>query len=55
MMAIITRLDRMLADRKMHLSELADRVGVSIVNLSNLKTGKVKAIRFSTLMRFARN
>ena len=38
MMAIITRLDRMLADRKMHLSELADRVGVSIVNLSNLKT-----------------
>ena len=49
MIAIITRLDRMLADRKMHLSELADRVGVSIVNLSNLKTGKVKAIRFSTL------
>ena len=49
MMAIITRLDRMLADRKMHLSELADRVGVYIVNLSNLKTGKVKAIRFSTL------
>ena len=48
-MAIITRPDRMLADRKMHLSELADRVGVSIVNLSNLKTGKVKAIRFSTL------
>ena len=48
-MAIITRLDRMLADRKMHLSQLADRVGVSIVNLSNLKTGKVKAIRFSTL------
>ena len=48
-MAIITRLDRMLADRKMHLSELAERVGVSIVNLSNLKTGKVKAIRFSTL------
>ena len=49
MMAIIIRLDRMLADRKMHLSELADRVGVSIVNLSNLKTGNVKAIRFSTL------
>lgn len=49
MMAIITRLDRMLADRKMQLSELADRVGVSVVNLSNLKTGKVKAIRFSTL------
>ncbi len=48
-MAIITRLDRILADRKMQLSELADKVGVSIVNLSNLKTGKVKAIRFSTL------
>lgn len=48
-MAIITRLDRVLADRKMQLSELADKVGVSIVNLSNLKTGKVKAIRFSTL------
>ena len=48
-MAIIVRLDRMLADRKMSLSELAERVGISIVNLSNLKTGKVKAIRFSTL------
>ena len=39
----------MLADRKMSLSELADKVGISIVNLSNLKTEKVKAIRFSTL------
>lgn len=48
-MAIIIRLDRVLADRKMQLSELADKVGISIVNLSNLKTGKVKAIRFSTL------
>jgi len=48
-MAIIIRLDRVLADRKMQLSELADRVGITIVNLSNLKTGKVKAIRFSTL------
>lgn len=48
-MAIITRLDRVLADRKMQLSELADRIGITIVNLSNLKTGKVKAIRFSTL------
>lgn len=47
--AIITRLDRVLADRKMQLSELADRIGITIVNLSNLKTGKVKAIRFSTL------
>ncbi|MBE5107884.1 helix-turn-helix transcriptional regulator [Bacillus thuringiensis] len=48
-MAIITRLDRVLADRKMQLSELADAMGISVVNLSNLKTGKVKAIRFSTL------
>jgi putative transcriptional regulator len=48
-MGIIIRLDRVLADRKMQLSELADQVGISIVNLSNLKTGKVKAIRFSTL------
>jgi putative transcriptional regulator len=48
-MAIIIRLDRVLADRKMQLGELADQVGISIVNLSNLKTGKVKAIRFSTL------
>jgi len=39
----------MLADRKMQLSELAEKVDVSIVNLSNLKTGKVKAVRFSTL------
>lgn len=48
-MAIITRLDRVLADRKMQLNELSEKVGVSVVNLSNLKTGKVKAIRFSTL------
>lgn len=54
-MAIIIRLDRVLADRKMQLSELADKVGISIVNLSNLKTGKVKAIRFSTLGRICRH
>ncbi|WP_338652121.1 helix-turn-helix transcriptional regulator [Lysinibacillus sp. Y5S-8] len=48
-MSIIVRLDRVLADRKMQLSELAEAVDISIVNLSNLKTGKVKAIRFSTL------
>ncbi|MFJ3390357.1 helix-turn-helix transcriptional regulator [Lysinibacillus sp. Ag94] len=48
-MTIIVRLDRVLADRKMQLSELAEAVDISIVNLSNLKTGKVKAIRFSTL------
>jgi len=48
-MAIIIRLDRVLADRKMQFSELSDKVEVSIANLSNLKTGKVRAIRFSTL------
>lgn len=48
-MAIITNLDIMLARRKMTLSELAERIGVSIVNLSKLKTGKSRAIRFSTL------
>ena len=48
-MAIILRLDRVMADRKMSLGELAARVGITNVNLSNLKTGKVKAIRFSTL------
>ena len=48
-MAIILRLDRVMADRKISLNELAARVGISNVNLSNLKTGKVKAIRFSTL------
>ncbi|MFP4478841.1 MAG: helix-turn-helix domain-containing protein [Candidatus Izemoplasmatales bacterium] len=46
---IIIRLDRVMADRKVSLNELSDKVGISIVNLSNLKTGKVKAIRFSTL------
>ena len=48
-MAIILRLDRVMADRKMSLNELSKEVGISNVNLSNLKTGKVKAIRFSTL------
>lgn len=46
---IILRLDRVMADRKMSLNELAEKVGISNVNLSNLKTGKVKAVRFSTL------
>ena len=46
---IILRLDRVMADRKISLKELSDRVGVSNVNLSKLKTGKVSAIRFSTL------
>ncbi len=48
-MAIILRLDRMMADRKISLTELSERVGISMANLSNLKTGKVRAIRFSTL------
>mgnify|MGYP001210821164 FL=1 len=48
-MAIIIRLDRILADRKMKLNELARLIDLSPVNLSNIKTGKIKAIRFSTL------
>ena len=48
-MPIILRLDRMMADRKMSLNELSDKVGVANVNLSKLKNGKVSAIRFSTL------
>lgn len=48
-MAIILRLDRIMADRKISLRELSERVGISMANLSNLKTGKVRAIRFSTL------
>lgn len=53
-MAIITRLDRVLADRKMQLNELAERTKISNVNLSLLKTGKVKAVRFSTLSAVCR-
>jgi len=48
-MAIIVNLDVMLAKRKMSLTELSEEVGVTISNLSILKTGKAKAIRFSTL------
>ena len=48
-MAIVTRLDRVLADRKMTLGALALLTGVSATNLSLLKTGKVRAVRFSTL------
>ena len=48
-MAIIIRLDRVMADRKMSLNELADKVGLTNVNMSNLKTGKMKGIRFETL------
>lgn len=48
-MAIVIKLDVVLAERKMKLKELSEIVGVSTVNLSILKQGKVKAIRFSTL------
>lgn len=46
---IILRLDKVMADRKISLKELSDLVGVSNVNLSKMKTGKISAIRFSTL------
>lgn len=48
-MAITVNLDVMLAKRKMSLTELAEKVGITIANLSVLKTGKAKAIRFTTL------
>ena len=48
-MAIVLRLDRVMADRKISLNQLADLVGICNVNLSNIKTGKICAIRFSTL------
>lgn len=48
-MAIIVNVDVMLARRKMSVTRLADEVGISLTNLSLLKTGKVKGIRFSTL------
>lgn len=48
-MAIVVNLDVMLARRKMSLSELSQRVGLSLTNLSLLKTGKVKGVRFATL------
>ena len=46
---IILRLDRVMADRKTSLKELSEKVGVTNVNLSKMKTGKISAIRFSTL------
>jgi putative transcriptional regulator len=48
-MPIIVNLDVMLAKRKMSLSELAEKVDITLANLSILKTGKAKAVRFSTL------
>ena len=47
---IILRLDRVMADRKMSLNEISEKVGVANVNLSKLKNGHVSAIRFSTLI-----
>ena len=46
---IIIRLDRMMADRKVSLNELAEKVDMTNVNLSNLKNGKMKGVRFETL------
>ncbi|MEY3500051.1 MAG: hypothetical protein RL308_1720 [Bacteroidota bacterium] len=48
-MAIIVNLDVMMAKRKISLNELSEKVGLTLANLSILKTGKAKAIRFSTL------
>ncbi len=48
-MSIIIRLDRMMADRKMSVNELAKALDMTNVNLSNLKTGKMKGIRFETM------
>ena len=48
-MAIVVKLDDLLHDRRMTLTELADRIGMTLANLSILKTGKARAIRFSTL------
>ena len=53
-MPIILRLDRVMADRKLSLNQLAREVGISNVNLSNIKTGKISAIRFSTLEAICR-
>ena len=48
-MSIVLRLDSMMADRKINLNELSEKVGIANVNLSKIKTGKVSAIRFSPL------
>ena len=53
-MGIRVTLDQLLLDRELTLTELADRVGVTIVNLSILKTNKAKAVRFSTLEALCR-
>ncbi|MCI1966620.1 MAG: helix-turn-helix transcriptional regulator [Oscillospiraceae bacterium] len=53
-MAIILRLDRVMADRKISLKDLSEKVGIANVNLSKIKTGKISAIRFSTLNAICR-
>lgn len=53
-MAIRVTLDRVLLDRRMSLTELSERVGVTLANLSILKTGKAKAVRFTTLEALCR-
>lgn len=53
-MAIRVTLDRVLLDRRMSLTELGERVGITLANLSILKTGKARAIRFSTLEALCR-
>ena len=53
-MPIQVTLDRMLLERRMSLTELCDRVGITMANLSILKTGKAKAVRFSTLEALCR-
>jgi len=53
-MAIVIRLDRELVERKMTLTELSERVGITVANLSILKTGKAKAIRLQTLESICR-
>ena len=54
-MAIVVRLDVALARRKMSLTELSEAVGITLANLSILKTGKARAIRFSTLEAICRH
>ncbi|MDH5372391.1 MAG: helix-turn-helix transcriptional regulator [Acidimicrobiia bacterium] len=53
-MSINVRLDQLLLDHKMTLTDLADRIGITVANLSILKTGKARAVRFSTLERICR-
>ncbi len=53
-MAIKVNLDRVLLERRMSLTQLAERVGITMANLSILKTGKAKAVRFSTLEALCR-